>query len=198
MTLVYFGEDQSRTMADHAVRKYRGEVAKGYDAKREQSPKWKWEEDTITNMLQDVPSGSWVLDVPCGTGRFFPFYAAKRFEVRAMDISTDMIAEAKQKDSDLRYVQYIEGSVCEIPLADKSCDATVMCRLTRWLSPEDCGKAIHELARVTRGKIIFTARVHSHAQARPLPLFHVDGWKIHREEIMPGDDAYRVIEMRPE
>lgn len=200
MTLVIYGEN---TMADHAVRKYRGDVAKGYDAKREDSPKWRWEEEIITDMLQGVSSGgivsgSWVLDVPCGTGRFFPFYAKWQYQVRAMDISADMMEEAKKKDAGLRYVQYIEGDVRNIPLADKSCDASVMCRLTRWLSPEDCGKAIRELARVTRQSIIFTARVHSHKEARPLRLFEVEGWRIHREEIMPGDDAYRIIEMRPE
>ena len=49
--------------------KYYGAVASGYDAKRIENPKWQIEQAAIESMLDDLPKGSWVLDVPCGTGR---------------------------------------------------------------------------------------------------------------------------------
>ena len=53
--------------------KYVGQVAQGYDAKREQSPKWQIEQRVIEDMLSDLPAESVVLDCPVGTGRFLPF-----------------------------------------------------------------------------------------------------------------------------
>src|SRR3990167_6389150 len=77
--------------------KYHGPVAENYDAKREETPKWQAEQRIVEDMLSDLPSGSWVLDCPVGTGRFLQFYAGKGFIVRAMDLSSDMLDKARKK-----------------------------------------------------------------------------------------------------
>lgn len=180
------------------ARKYTGAVAQGYDQKREQSEKWITEQKIIEDMLDDLPTGSWVLDVPCGTGRFFEFYHRKGFLYRAMDLSADMLRIAGTKVPDPMKARLMQGDVRKLDLYDKSVDAAIMVRLTRWLSPEDCQLAIKELQRVARKKIIFTARVANHPHARPLELFEeaLDGWAIHRNE--PGNEEnYRIIELRP-
>src|SRR3990167_5525647 len=61
--------------------KYNGAIAKGYDAKREDSEKWKAEDRIMRGMLTDLPRGTSVLDVPVGTGRFIPFYEEFGFNV---------------------------------------------------------------------------------------------------------------------
>ena len=194
--------DNKPDMHEHAVRKYRGPVATGYDAKRENSPKWQAEQSIIEDMLADLPEKSWVLDVPVGTGRFLLYYAARKFAVKALDISGDMLAEAQKKADGFRKAQltFNIGDVRRLELSNKSVDASVMCRLTRWLSPDDCQQAMLELQRVTRKKIIFTARIrHQRPEiARPYGLFTsvLDGWAIHRDEAA-GDPDYRVIELRP-
>ena len=180
------------------ARKYVGAIAAGYDEKREQSPKWQAEQQIVQQMLDDLPYGSWVLDCPCGTGRFFQFYHDKGFLFRAIDASADMLQIAAQRVVDPMKARLAQGDVRAIGLLDKSIDASVMIRMTRWLSPEDCQLAIKELQRVSRRKIIFTARVANHPYMRPLSLFEaaLDGWKIVHNEA-GHEPEYRVIELRP-
>lgn len=181
------------------ARKYTGAVAQGYNQKREETPKWQAEQEIVQDMLRDLPAGSWVLDAPCGTGRFFPFYEEQGFIVRGLDSSADMLAQATQMVTDKMKFRFCQGDIRATGLHDKSVDASVMVRMTRWLSPEDCQKALRELQRVTRQRIIFTARVANHPYARPLELFEevLDGWKVSRNEAGYTED-YRIIMLEPE
>ena len=194
-------EQVRQAPAQSGARKYEGEVATGYDAKREQAPKWAAEQEIIENMLTGLPYGDWVLDAPCGTGRFFEFYQRHGLIVRGLDISDDMIAQAtkKVKPENVNRFSFAKADIRKTGLKDKSVDASVMCRLTRWLSPEDCGLAFAELQRVTRKKIIFTARVRNHPHARTYEMIDswLKGWNIHRDEAGAEED-YRIIELRPE
>lgn len=180
--------------------KYHGDVASGYDAKREQSPKWLLEQSIITGWLGEMPNDWEVFDCPCGTGRFFEFYQSHPFkQVWAMDKSQDMLGEASKKITGDRVpFQIACGDVRNIPVHPKTVDVAVMCRLTRWLSPEDCQKAIKELQRIARHKIIFTARVANHPHARSIELFEaaMDGWKITRN-VAGVDLDYRIIMLEP-
>jgi ubiquinone/menaquinone biosynthesis C-methylase UbiE len=175
--------------------KYFGSVASGYDAKRMDDPKWTIEQRIIEDMLSDVPSGSWVLDIPCGTGRFFEFYHKKGFIFRGCDKSADMLAQAAKKVVDPHKARLQVANVCSLPFDDKSVDAALMIRLTRWLSPVDCQQAFRELQRVSRGRIILTARVANHPHARALELFTTilePGWRLERNEAGVDLD-YRIL-----
>lgn len=180
--------------------KYHGPVAEGYDAKREGSLKWQIEQRVIEEMLTDkqLPVGSWVLDIPCGTGRFFKCYHDRGFIIRGMDKSADMLRQASSKVVDPMKAKLDLGDVRRLELWDKSVDVSVMCRLTRWLEPADCVLALNELQRVTRKKIISTWRVRNHPHARSYELINsaLNGWKISRDEAGVDMD-YRIIEMRP-
>lgn len=198
MTAVIWSPDNAASPLSGAD-KYVGAVAQGYDAKREDSPKWIAEQAIIESMLDGIPAGDWVLDIPVGTGRFLKAYAERGFQVWAADLSEDMLREAidKAERMGLTNVRFVQGDIRNLSgLRDKSVDVSVMCRLTRWLSPEDCTKAMQELARVTRKRIIFTARVANHPYARPLSLFSVDGWWIVRDEAGYEED-YRIVAMEP-
>ena len=182
----------------HGARKFHGAVAQGYDAKREQSPKWLIEQKHIEGFLSDLPDGATVLDVPCGTGRFFDYYNRRNFDVLAMDLSKDMLDIAATKIRDPKKYQFAQGTICQIPLADKTADASVMCRVTRWLTPDECVQALKEMQRVTKDRIILTARVRNHPHARSYELINsaLDDWAIARDEAGVDLD-YRVIELRP-
>jgi ubiquinone/menaquinone biosynthesis C-methylase UbiE len=178
--------------------KYHGAVADGYDAKREQSPKWTIEQAHIEDMLQDLEKGDWVLDAPCGTGRFIPAARKKGLIYLGVDRSQDMIRQAMQKMTDPSSTMFTVGDVRQLPRADKSVDAVISCRISRWLEPADCQKMLRESQRVARKKIISTWRVRNHPHARSYELIQgaLDGWKIHRDEA--GSDLdYRIIELRP-
>lgn len=194
--MVYLNPGQ--TMADHAARKYRGDVATGYDAKRETSPKWHAEDRIVKDMLKDLTTGDRVLDCPVGTGRFLPYYAERGFLVRALDISEDMLAEARKKIEEQTRFRFGIGDARRLDCPDKSVDAALMIRLTRWLSPEDRTLALREMQRVARKKVIFTARVANHPHAYPYEDIKTAlyGWKIARDEPADGED-YRVIMLEP-
>jgi len=186
------------TQQSSAAQKYHGAVAQGYDQKREDSDKWKIEQAAIEGFLGDLPKGDWVLDVPCGTGRFFKFYHDKGLLFYGLDVSADMLQIAAGKVVDPMKARLGQANVMATTLKDKSVDAAVMCRLTRWLSPEECQLAIKELQRVARKKIIFTARIANHPHARPLEIFEeaLDGWKINRtaDGYCP---EYKIVELTP-
>ena len=176
--------------------KYVGEVAAGYDAKREQNPKWLIEQKVITNMLADLPPDTRVFDCPVGTGRFLPYYVDKGFIILGMDISTDMLRQAAQKVDPKRARGELHiGDVRDTKLPDKSVDAVVNCRITRWLSPDDCVRMMKEMQRIARDRIILTARVANHPHARTLELFQSalrDDWVLARNEAGAALD-YRIL-----
>ena len=180
--------------------KYHGALAQGYDAKREQSPKWTLEQRLIEDMLSGLPPGTIVLDCPVGTGRFLPFYVAKGFQILGMDISPDMLKQAFAKvDPEKARGELRIGDVRATALPDKSVDVAVNCRITRWLSPADCQVMLREMQRVARKRIIWTARVANHRHARTRALFESSliGWRIVRDEAGVDLD-YRVMCCEPE
>jgi ubiquinone/menaquinone biosynthesis C-methylase UbiE len=194
--------------------KYTGAVASGYDAKREQSPKWIAEQRIIEGFLDDLPADSWVLDAPCGTGRFFDFYARKGFVVRGLDISADMLAIAGRKVQDpTSFISHEKGPIARWALfhgdmlaskiPDKSVDATVSCRVTRWIiqqhGPEGIRRMLQEMQRIARQRVIFTARVRNHpfAVSHDLIMSALQGWTVARDQAGYHED-YRIVELRPE
>ena len=179
--------------------KYHGAVAKGYDAKRVKDDKWVCEQRIIEDMLSDLPPDSIILDCPVGTGRFIPFYQDKGFQILGMDLQEDMLREAARKADPKRARGELRiGDVRATGLEDKSVDVAVNCRISRWLSPDDCVKMLKEMQRVARQRIILTARVANHPHARSIELIEsaLSGWRIHRNEAGYVLD-YRIIELRP-
>ena len=180
-----------KTMEDQGSRKYHGDVASGYDAKRENSPKWLEENRIITDMLSDLSPGTTVLDCPCGTGRFLQLYEESGFNVIAMDQSQEMMKQAYAKGSVIKN-DYVIGDICDTKLPDDIVDVAMNIRISRWVSPE---KWLKEMQRVAKKRIIFTARVRDHPHARSYDLINgeLDGWSITEDEGLPSDDAYRVL-----
>jgi ubiquinone/menaquinone biosynthesis C-methylase UbiE len=178
-------------------RKYYGDVAAGYDAKRENSEKWKAENRLVSELLTDMPPGTTVLDCPCGTGRFLRLYEELGFNVICMDASDEMLKQAWEKGSIIKNY-YVIGDARNLGLEDNFVDVAMMIRLTRWLSPEDCVKALKEMQRVATKRVIFTARVRAHPHARGYDLIEsaLDGWKIHTDAPI-ADENLRMIELRP-
>jgi ubiquinone/menaquinone biosynthesis C-methylase UbiE len=188
------------------IRKYADKDAELYDERRTSSPKWKVEQHVIQDMLGGLSARSVILDAPIGTGRFLDFYQERGFIVRGLDISADMIAQAARKvktptamiDGRAQF-QFIHGDVRNTGLPNKSVDATVNCRVTRWLSIADCQAMLREMQRIAKSRIIWTARVANHPFARPLEIFTdvLDGWHITRNEA-GADPDYRIIMAEPQ
>ena len=200
------------------IRKYSGDHAATYDASRHQQAKHHAEQAIVERWLEEMPAGTWALDAPCGTGRFFDCYHRKGFIVRGLDAEAAMIAQASKKVSnptamigDVAQWGFIHGDIRNAKLPDKSVDCAVNVRITRWLVSKHGAQGIRdmlrEMQRVARKSIILTARVRNHDYAVPYDVINgaLDGWKIARDEAgamgpadapVPDPD-YRIIELRP-
>jgi ubiquinone/menaquinone biosynthesis C-methylase UbiE len=188
-------------ISEHPLRggnKYIGSVATGYDAKRMDEPKWAVEQSIIESWIDQFLEGSTVLDAPIGTGRFLKAYARRKLNVYGLDRSGDMLNEAKKKLPAGLDIKFCVGDVRDTQLPDKSVDAALNIRITRWLTPQDCQQMMREMQRVSRSAIIWTARVANHKHARPRELFEqaLDGWKITRDVAGHVPD-YRILFAEP-
>ena len=104
----------------------------------------------ILGLLQ-LPSGSRILDVPCGHGRLSRRLAAAGMEVTGVDLTPTYVEEARA-DPHLRpgSVTYLEGDIRSLPV-DGPFDA-VVCWLNSfgYYDDDDCHKVLEEFHRVLR------------------------------------------------
>ena len=127
--------------------KYHGSAARNYDASRVNDGTWRAEHALIEKLVTEGP----VLDCPFGTGRYVPIYENKGLDYLGIDISKDMLAQAKQKypDANCRV-----GSVFDLPSGFKT---AVVSRLLNWLYPDQLSVAMAQLGQAA-DTLIFTAR----------------------------------------
>lgn len=140
---------------------YVGGVAASYDEDRRRQVKWQLEGKLLAETLADLDAGAHVLDVPVGTGRFLPLYTAQGLRVTGLDVSADMLHQAALK-TDHAFgddVALALGNVLELDLADGSVDVAVCIRLLNMIEPEEMHRALQELQRVARRRVILTLRV---------------------------------------
>lgn len=217
----YLPPVQQQPQPQGGALKYTGAVAQNYDAERQSKAKWTVEQAVIESMLADLPPGSWIFDGPCGTGRWLDLCKARQFIFRGVDLSRDMLDQAAAKlgnQTPAFQLELPDGKIVETPqfsfnegnilslgnIPDKSVDATLNIRITRWLTPDECRTMFTEMMRISRDRIILTARVCQHQHARPLALFEAvmtDEWELARSECGASgpaeapveDPAYRIF-----
>jgi SAM-dependent methyltransferase len=90
------------------------------------------------------------------------------------------------------------GNILQTGLPGKSVDCAINCRISPWLSQEECQQMMREMQRVCRKRIIWTARVANHPRMRPRELFEnvLDGWRISRD-LEGYEPEYRILMAEP-
>jgi ubiquinone/menaquinone biosynthesis C-methylase UbiE len=158
-----------RTYRKPKGNQYYGDVAEGYTERRTKQDWWHTEQAVMQGLLQDVPAGCRVLDVPFGTGRFVPYYLEKGMEVHGIDISNEMIAAAeKELGPQFSNVAAKVGDATNLQYPDGAFDLVVSFRfLDTILSFGDAKKALAEFSRVTKSKAILELSVRKESFARP-------------------------------
>jgi len=138
----------------------RPDIAEQYDSGRFDSMKGRLyrrrEERAIERALHGVAPGSRVLDAACGTGRITALLQRAGFRACGCDISTAMMAVARRRLISFGYddVPLTECSVERLPYADGSFDAATCIGLLMHLDADVRVRALRELARVSRGRIV--------------------------------------------
>jgi SAM-dependent methyltransferase len=130
-------------------RPYTGRRAQTYERQRAAQPEWTREREIIVAAVATMPNAATVLDVPVGTGRFLPLYAERDLRVTGVDLSPDMLAEARRKATGARLLC---GDVTKdlLQVLGGFVDYAVCVRLLNWLTPAEAELAIGQLLRVTR------------------------------------------------
>lgn len=98
----------------------------------------------VQEVLEQVPPGT-AVDAACGTGRFSEVLARKGHDVVGIDSSPQMLARARQR---LPQARFVLGDLQELPVADGSVDV-VVCALALSHLPS-LEPAMREFARVLR------------------------------------------------
>lgn len=167
---------------------YRGQAASNYVAHRSGEEQWQLEQDAVRTFLSEFAAETEVLDAPVGTGRFFQFYLAQSLNVTGIDISEDMIAEARLcADGVGLPVQLHVGSADALPYEDNSFDLVVCCRFIPYhVSTTTAKMVLQEFARVSRRHVLLWLSVRHDGVERPgLPKpWECLGSNLYRAELL--------------
>lgn len=143
-------------MSDFPARdRYRGEVAQRYDDDRSGAEKWQLEQRVMSRLIAELPGGASVLDVPLGTGRYLEYYARNQLRIIGLDVSHDMLRQAKRTGVAL---DALRGDVMAIPLRTSSVDYVVSTRLMNWLPAPAMATALAEMSRVSKRGVLLGIR----------------------------------------
>ena len=187
--------------ARKTARRYTGATAADYERRRSGTRKWAAEERVLRAFLEDAVPGMTVLDVPCGTGRFFPLFRELGLFVLGLDASIDMLRQARER-LELAHAIAQPGNIFALDIADRSFDIAVAIRIMNLIEEPDMCRALVELQRVARRKIIFNLRVgrrgegrwHSPQRVEMVEMSLAPGWSLARNEEIHEPD-FRMIEL---
>ena len=135
--------------------KYTGSIAANYDADREVEAQW-WKEDQFVRDYFSEKPVERLLDLPVGTGRFFPHYKQVA-QVVGVDVSDDMLNEARRKLTSLPpgTIGSVErGDVFALRFSDREFTHALVWRLLHLLPGHLLPAAVAELCRVTAHEIV--------------------------------------------
>jgi len=183
-------------------RKYRGRTALNYEKNRTGQRRWRLEHEAVRDWL---PAGNaTVLDVPCGTGRFFGLYAERGLRVTALDISDEMLALAKRAlpRNARERVRLGQGDVFKLPL--ERYDTVICVRLLHLVSAVEMHEVLREICRAAQRQIILTVRlaskynVNSSSTTQCESAFwravKLNGWKLAEERVL-SHAGWRIVRL---
>jgi len=108
--------------------------------------------DNVLRLLQD---GSYILDMPCGTGRWTEFVIRKRMNYVGGDISMEMMNVCLQKHETVRKAfDLVQLDATALPFLDKTFDAVLTFKFLSLLPEEIRLDVVREMRRVTRSYLI--------------------------------------------
>jgi len=178
---------------------YKNNIANEYIKTRERKKSWKKEQEIVEKYIQILNIKN-VLDVPFGTGRFVLPYLKKGLDIHGIEISEDMINEAKKiLKKNFLYCNIIQGNSINLPYKNNSFDFLVCTRfLSAIISFSDVKKSLKEFSRVTKKyALLFIGQRKNDDFRERLPNDDekMDKW-LYRKEIIKllHDSDFEIIE----
>jgi ubiquinone/menaquinone biosynthesis C-methylase UbiE len=144
---------------DELATRYYGNTALQYDAKRARTAQWDREQSGLATILGTLDRGSTIVDIPVGTGRFLEIYAQHGLRATGLDVSTDMLQQARSKATSLGLtIDLRKSDIRNINAADDAFDAALCVRFLNWVNLAGLDAAIGQLARVARSSVLCAIR----------------------------------------
>ena len=144
---------------------YTADKAKHYDANRTGAlstplARHRWQEElrVVEAFAESISTTSSVLDLPCGTGRFFPIFASRGHDVIGGDVSGDMLRAIPESHRNLPRVISVRCEVERIPMVDQAVDFVLAMRFWSFLPDEVRRLALAEWRRVARRGVCLQVR----------------------------------------
>ncbi len=150
--------------SDHRTRAYYDEFSKIYERHRRPNDASGYHalvDDLEVELCARYGTGREVLECGCGTGLILHRLAEFASRVVGIDLSPGMLAHARKRGLEVK-----EGSVTELPFDDASFDVT--CSFKVLAHVPDIGKALAEMARVTRPGGVIVAEFYNPLSLRGL------------------------------
>lgn len=112
-------------------------------------------DEVLAAVLAELPRGSEVLDVGCGTGDQLRRCREAGMRVTGVEPAARLRQAALAANPEVEVVDALAG---ELPFPDRRFDLVISIEVLRYLEPDDLGRAYDELARVVRpgGRVVLT------------------------------------------
>lgn len=138
--------------------------------------------ELLARFASEVGHGQ-VLDLGCGPGHTTAFLHGRGVRVRGVDLSANLLAEARQRHTDIAFEQ---GDLLALPLADASLAGVLAFYAIVHLSPTGLRRALTEMHRVLQpgGRLLLT--------------FHIGEGSIHVEEFLGRPVALDFVFFSPQ
>jgi SAM-dependent methyltransferase len=141
------------------------------------------DQDLLGRFASEVRGRGDVYDLGCGPGQTTAFLHGCGVSVRGLDISAELLREARQRHPGLRFEP---GDLLALPLADASLAGVVAFYAIVHLSPSGLRRAVAEMHRVLR------------PGGRLLLAFHLGAGSIHVDEFLGRSVALDFVFFPPQ
>lgn len=134
---------------------YDSNVAITYNRDREHEEHWLAENEYISKYFTQKNTNT-ILDIPIGTGRFLKYYP-NTSKIYGIDISSDMLSEAKKEAAELKKIniQFEIGDAANLSSTpNDSIDTIVCCRLLHLVNTNERIRFLQEFSRILKGELI--------------------------------------------
>jgi len=179
---------------------YYGKVAANYENRRSKQDWWHVEQMEMKSLLETLPKGLSVVDIPFGTGRFVPYFLERGYEVHGLDASDEMLNTAsKILGDDYNKCSVKTGSAMDLDYDDGQFDLLVSTRFIRdIIVAEDARRALKEFARITRKLAIIQLGQNTNKKSDPIDPQVILESRLNAEDNIQllKDCGFKVVETR--
>jgi SAM-dependent methyltransferase len=139
--------------------------------------------ELLSRFASEVNGRGEVYDLGCGPGQTTAFLHSRGACVRGLDLSADLVREARQRHPDIEFEQ---GDMLALPLADDSLAGVVAFYAIVHLSPAGLRRALEEMHRVLRpgGQLLLA--------------FHTGKGSIHLDEFLGRSVSLDFVFFNPQ